>query len=531
MKIPVQRIDALVDEVDLEASPGGIVGVSYRGELVYSRPFGLANLEYQIPVTTETSFHIASLSKHFAAFAIALLEDRGELSFDAPIRDFFPEFPSVMHDITIRHLLHHTSGIRDQWFVLMLAGWRLDDVITTRDALRSIRNQRNLNTPPGDEYNYSNSGYTLLAEIVLRVSGRTLREFCQINMFDPLGMSSTHFHDDHTELVPGRSYSYRRGANGSNWRNAVLSYGTVGASSLHTTLGDLVRWDTNFRTGQVGGARVLELMHQHGVLNSGRRIPYCLGLVDDELRGVHRVHHAGGDAGFSSDLARFPEHELSVIALSNSAELGRAPAISEKIQHLILDELGAPDIHKGVWGETEPEAFIGQFIHEPTGLTVRIEPGTNGELQFAESDTTKTLNPDQDGVTNLGTYLDVKLSRADGEPFVETFSHADSTMRYRLVDHSREFGRRPEELVGLYFAEELQALCRIDVVDGVLSFSDRSASSSPLDRVEGPIHAVKLDHPMASWHGAITFDEDASVPAFWFSFPRAQRIRYERVEL
>ncbi|CAN5183645.1 hypothetical protein BH20GEM2_BH20GEM2_08580 [soil metagenome] len=310
------RVDALFRQWDRPGSPGAAVAVIRDGEIVYSRGYGMANLEYDVPITPATIFHIASISKHFTAFAITLLAEEGKLSLDDDVRTHLPEVPDFGKAITIRQLIHHTSGLRDQWELLAMAGWRLDDVITREHILKMVSHQRALNFEPGEEYLYSNTGYTLLAVIVERVSGQSFREFTEERIFRPLGMTSTHFHDDHEMIVPGRAYSYAP-RQGGGFRNSPLNYANVGATSLFTTVEDMAKWDRNFHEPQVGSAALLEQMQTRGVLNDGKEIEYAFALSIGEHRGLRTVGHSGADAGYRSYYVRFPDQRLSVVVLSN----------------------------------------------------------------------------------------------------------------------------------------------------------------------------------------------------------------------
>jgi CubicO group peptidase (beta-lactamase class C family) len=272
-----EEVDEIFSEWDRPDSPGCALAVVKGGEVVYKRGYGMANLEYDVPITPRTIFHVASVSKQFTDFAIAILTDEGRLSLDDEVRAHVPELPDFGEPITIRHLIHHTSGIRDQWELLVAAGWRMDDVITTDDVLELVGRQRELNFRPGSEYLYCNTGYTLMAVIVERVTGSSLREFCAERIFEPLGMLDTHFHDDHREIVRGRAYSYSPREEGG-FQHSVLSYATVGATSLFTTVEDLARWDQNFYEAKVGGSAVVDLVQTPGVLNDGERLRYAFGL-------------------------------------------------------------------------------------------------------------------------------------------------------------------------------------------------------------------------------------------------------------
>jgi CubicO group peptidase (beta-lactamase class C family) len=278
----------------------------------------MANLEHGIPNTPQTTYHIASVSKQFTAFAILLLAEQGKLSLDDDIRKHLPEMPDFGTPITIRHLVHHTSGLRDQWGLWAMAGGRLDDVITHNDLMNLIRRQKELNFVPGSQNSYSNTGYTLLSEIVARVSKEPFGVFMKRNVFDPLGMTHTLIYDDHERIVKGRADSYRRNQNWG-WAKAVLSYANRGATSLFTTAPDLALWLDNFRTAKVGGRAVIDHMKQRGVLTKGDTISYAFGVVLGKDRGLQTISHNGADAGYRASVAYYPELEAGVVVLGNEA--------------------------------------------------------------------------------------------------------------------------------------------------------------------------------------------------------------------
>jgi CubicO group peptidase (beta-lactamase class C family) len=324
-----QKIEALFDQWSKPDMPGCAVDVVKDGATIYQHNYGLADVEHLVPITASTIFHVGSDSKQFTAFAVYLLAKEGRLSLDDNIRTYLPELHDFGKPITIRHLLHHTSGLRDQWQLLTLSSWREDDVITQQDVLDMIWRQRELNFAPGDQFLYSNTGYTLLGLIVERVSGMSLRQFTDERIFKPLGMDHTHFHEHYGDLVRDRAYSYDRRPDRS-YAYVALSYSTVGPSSLFTTVGDLERWDENFYSGRVGGKNLLAQMQQKGRLNSGKDIDYASGLEIGEYRGLKTVYHDGGDAGFRSEILRFPDAHFSVIDLCNASDAGgRARQLAE----------------------------------------------------------------------------------------------------------------------------------------------------------------------------------------------------------
>lgn len=335
-----RQVDALFAKWDKPDMPGAAVAVIHHGKIIYERGFGAANLEYGIRIRPETVFHVASVSKQFTAMAIVLLEREGKLSIDDEVHKHLPELPDYGHPITLRHLLQHTSGIRDQWSTLALAGWDLKDIITQEQILRVLFRQKELNFPPGRRMLYSNGGFTLLAEIVRRVSGQPLPAFCRERIFEPLGMARTHFHLQLEELVPDRAYSYEPKDRG--FVLAPLNYANVGATSLFTTAGDLVRWLDNFREPKVGTAKELVRMQEQGVLTSGKQSEFALGLVIGRYRGLRTVGHSGGDAGFRSHVLWFPQQEFGVAIASNHARFNPGALANEVADVLLASEFSQP---------------------------------------------------------------------------------------------------------------------------------------------------------------------------------------------
>lgn len=312
-----KQVDALFAPWAKEDSPGATVAVVKDGKIIYKKGYGMANLEYGIPNTPSTVFHIASVSKQFTVFSVLLLEKEGKLSLEDDVRKYIPEVPDFGKTITLRHLASHTSGMRDQWNLLIMAGWRFDDVITKEHIMKMVTNQKDLNANPGDEYNYCNTGFTLLAEVVARVSGKSFADFTQERIFKPLGMNSTLFYDDHEKIVKNRAYSYHK--DGGNYEKSVLSYANVGATSLFTTVEDLSHWAINFEAPKVGDKTIFEKMNQQAFLNNGEKIDGALGQFVTPYKGLNQIQHGGADAGYRTYLGRFPDQRFAVIVFSNEA--------------------------------------------------------------------------------------------------------------------------------------------------------------------------------------------------------------------
>ncbi len=358
----IARIDSVFAEWDTGDGPAAAVAVTRDGRTIFSRGYGSAHLEYGVRASSSTPFHVASVSKQFTAFAVALLARDGALSWDDELHEHLPELPDLGHPVTLRHLATHTSGVRDQWELLAMAGWRLDDVITRDQILRMMARQRELNFRPGSEYLYSNMGYSLLAEVVERVSGKDFGEFLEDRVFRPLGMHHTHVHDDHTHLVPGRAYSYR--SSSDEWRKAVLSYANRGATSLFTTVEDLARWIGEMESPTVGDPELWDERRRAAVLTTGDTIGYAKGLSVGRVRGLRTVGHGGADAGFRSNLLHFPDERLGVVVFGAAASFN-AGGTARRVAEIFLADRMEPrpeQVADGAGGDeaedegSEPEA-------------------------------------------------------------------------------------------------------------------------------------------------------------------------------
>jgi CubicO group peptidase (beta-lactamase class C family) len=387
-----KRIDVIFEEWNKTGTAGAAVAVIQAGKLIYDKGYGSANLEYEIPITAETVFHVASVSKQFTAMAVVLLEQQRKLSLDDDIRKYVPELPDYGQKITIRNLLQHTGGIRDQWQALALAGWRLDDVITQQQILRVLFRQKELNFKPGTEHLYSNGGYSLAAEIVARVSGKPFAIFCDEQMFQPIGMTRTHFHDDHRRIVPNRAYSYSKTPTG--FRSAPLNYSNVGATSLFTTALDLTKWLDNFRDPKVGGRAGIDRLEEQAMLANRERIGYALGVGIGKYRGSRTISHGGADAGYRSLVSYFPEEQLGIVILSNLASFSPG-AYANKVADLFLDGKPGPvnqttNSASGAGDGTSRKAFDAEDLPDYAGpwwsdeLETQYTIRLNGDSLIAE---------------------------------------------------------------------------------------------------------------------------------------------------
>ena len=457
-------VDKLFAPWARDDSPGCAVAVIRDGKIVHQAGYGMADLENGVPIRPATVFNIASVSKQFTVFLILLLVNAGLLSLDDDVRKHVPDMPDFGKKITIRHLIHHTSGLREDWAMLTLAGWRSEDVITRDDVFNLLRRQKELNYAPGDDYSYCNTGYHLLAQVVQKASGKSLREYGREHLFEPLGMKQTIFQDDHRMIIKGRAQSYAP-KQGGGFERVLYGAGRAGPGNLHTTILDLARWDQNFYEPKVGNAKTIAAALCKGTLNDGKEIDYAGGLRHGTYRGLAIVEHSGVIAGYRSVLLRFPEEKFSVIILANVSSFKPA-FMARKIADIYLgpklkpipDPVDVPLL----------EAFAGEYRF-PSGQLLAF--ASEGNKFYLKSDTAK--------VRLLGSG---KTEFGDSEAGVRyVFSLADGDAPTKVIvrsiglDQTGEKFIRPKltaaqltEFTGVYRSEELDVVFTTRIEAGKL---------------------------------------------------------------
>jgi CubicO group peptidase (beta-lactamase class C family) len=525
-----QKIDQVFKSYTSK-TPGCAIAIIQNGALVFQKGYGMANLEYSIPVSPNTIFHIASESKQYVAFCILLLEKQGKLSVDDDVRKYLDFVPDFGYKITIRHLILHTSGLRDQWQLLANAGWQLDDVITQEHVLKLIAQQKALNFPPGEEFLYCNTGYTLLAEIVKKVSGLSLRQFVDQNIFKPLGMENSHFNDDYREIVPNRAYSYFPKGNG--FQNAILSYSIVGATSLLTTVLDEVKWLDNLETGKVGGKELVEKMKETGNLNDGRKLNYAYALTIDKFKGWEQIGHGGGDAGFRTYACRIPEKKLGLVVFSNSSIADPGYLVRQVAGILITDSKEEPKSVSNLRyaDSTLLKKLQGSYYSE-RGNTGKLI-WENGKLQarnfFLPSPNNiklSILTTNRYALDEKGPFLIVDEKNASADPVME--------MKIENPNNIILYMRQPKtaqvitaEFSGRYYCPETEAFYIITEKDGVLSLEHRKFSTVTLKYI------APDQFTCSNWwmdHIRFLRDTNGKITAFEVNSGRIQHLRYNKLD-
>jgi CubicO group peptidase (beta-lactamase class C family) len=375
-------IDALFAPWAAKDSPGCALGVFTDGAMQYARGYGMASLEHDVPIAPESVFYAGSVSKQFTAFAAALAIAQGRLAYEDSIRKYLPELPAYADAIRVRHLLHHTSGLRDYNALLAMAGRRDEDAWDNRAVLRITARQKGLNFEPGSEYLYSNTGYTLLATIVERATGMPFATYADEQIFTPLGMRASHFHTDARRLVPRRALGY--GGRGGAWTLDTPINERAGAGGLYTSIPDLLQWDENFYTGKVGGRDLIAQLQTPGKLNDGTTQPYAWGLQIGEYRGLPIVEHSGSLGGYRAHLLRIPSRHTSVALLCNTATAGTS-TLARQVAGVVLGGPFAtpPPLPAGVVG-----SILGRV---PDATTAAANRAYAGRFHSEELDATFTI--------------------------------------------------------------------------------------------------------------------------------------------
>lgn len=333
-----EAVDKIFARWDKPDSPGCALGVIQNGVFIYKKGYGMANLELASPLTPRSVFRIGSTSKQFTAMCIALLEEEGRLSLNDDIREYLPEMPEYQAPVTIRHLIHHTSGIRDYLTLWEIAGVRENDFFTDPEVVDMLARQKEINFAPGEEWLYSNSGYFLLAEIVKRVTGESMRIYAEEKIFKPLGMDHTHYHTDPTELVRNRAYGYSS-RRGGGFNISMTTLGMIGDGGVFTSVEDLLLWDRNFYDNKLGRGdpELIKRVQRPGMLNSGEELDYAFGLGISRYNGLNLVSHGGAFVGFRADLLRFPDQRFSVVCLANLAQFNPS-AMARRVADIFLKD-------------------------------------------------------------------------------------------------------------------------------------------------------------------------------------------------
>lgn len=473
----VARIDALFEDWQQPNHPGGSIGIMKNGQVVYLKAYGLASLEYQVPNSTNTLFNVASVSKQLTAMGIVLLHLEGKIDIDADINTYLPNMPAFKYPITIRHMLHHTSGLRSFHAVLELAGWRKDDLRTNDDIYQLIERQNDLNFDPNDDYLYCNTGYILMSKIIETVTGEDFSLWMKQTVFDKLGMFDTYVEDKYNRVVPNNATSYYN--NDGVFERAVEYWGYVGSGNVHTTATDLLKWLSNYSSPQEGWDDAFEMMQTLDYFNNGRLNNYAFGIIVDRANGYKQLQHSGSIGGFRAFSSNYPEADLSIAILTNFST-SNPRQLEKEIFEIVVPVQGklAVDIEKSVSKRRNKDLktgtmarFAGDYWSQRSlaSLNIKIKNDSIKVLQDGK--------PEEDLI-----YMDANVYRSATSPnTVYRFKVSDKeineislvepqkdTIKYHRYQKTTPTETELKAYEGRYYSEELETFYDLYYKEGSL---------------------------------------------------------------
>ncbi|UOY08071.1 beta-lactamase family protein [Muricauda sp. SCSIO 64092] len=481
-----KSLDSISKKIDdicahWKVGPGGVVGIVQDGEIVFSRAYGKASLEHDVPITEKTVFNIASVSKQFTAFSLVLLEEQGRLDLDDDIRKHLPEIPDFGEPITIRHLLTHTSGLRNFQDILAMAGWRGGDAMRREDVLRFVTQQKELNFSPGTLGLYCNTGFILATYIVERVTGMPFDQWTKENLFEPLGMKNTEFREDMEMVMRNTAKSYDR-ENDGTYKKRFEYYNYMGNGNLYSTLGDLAKWIANFGDKKLGGASTIEKLTQQHVMKKGDTLHYGLGIGNKEHRGLANWSHGGSVGGYRATFSYYPDTDTGFIALSNSSR-GNPIGVVNPLIDLYLGDLMEPKPkNEPRYPHLKNEVSIkkksfqlvaGHYRLEKTSVELYESNGKyymQSEKKYpkiellAASDTTFFVRD-----RPISIYIDPGSGLIDRHIVINDDGHIQHGKKY---DPELSKEEHLEQYVGSYYSPELWTTYNFSLKDGKLKGDD-----------------------------------------------------------
>ncbi len=483
----LKEIDQLLAPWKSSDAPGVAVAIRYKGETIFNASAGIANLEYDTAISPATSFQIGSVSKQFTAFAVSILASEGQLNLNEDIREYLPELSDTGRTITVRNLLNHTSGMRDESSLLSMAGWLEDDAVSNDQVYRLVTAQADLNFEPGESYEYNNSNYFLLAQLVERISGMAFSEFMKTRIFEPLGMMDTTIHQDRSLIMRNKAYSYYPTA--GNYVKAGLNSELVGSTGVQTTPTDLIKWAANFETHHVGNDDAFAIMGERPSLPDGTPALLARGQELRPYNGFQTWSHGGRIGGFRAFLLRVPSEKFAISILSNRADFDTA-----KIAFAITDILlrNHPSYIKPTskkWAKATPQelsTFVGNyelfegvlFSFTTDSKKLYLAPlNTNDKIELPQIGENRfSLNLAQD------TSIEFASAKDSASPSISYIIGLHGTLTAQRIE-LKSFTPSADNLndyVGGYYSTELNTRYDFTMVDGQLFASHIRVNPIPL---------------------------------------------------
>lgn len=529
------KIDTLFKDANT-STPGAAIGVIKDGKLIYANGYGMADLEHDVKLSPRSVFYMASVSKQFVTMAILLLEEQGKLDLDDEVQKYLPDFPRYDAPLTIRNFIHHTSGLRDNLTLWNLAGKDIYDHVDKQAIYEMIKRQRELNFTPGEKYLYSNSCYFMLAMMIEKISGMSIREFAEKNMFGPLGMKNTHFHDDQYHIVKNRVFSYAPSKNG--FRNLIMRYDLVGSGGLYSNVEDMLLWDQNFYNNKLGKGTpdLITKMNQDGKLNDGKSAGYAFGVQNGSYKGLKTVSHGGSLAGYRTHYVRFPDQKFSVVVLGNSANFLSGPNAYKIADIMMPNEFVA---------QTDTKSDAKRKLPEPIKLSrEQLDKFSGSYWDSDEMVSWKTFIKDEklfvdiDGNTEIelipiGVHeftgkgfppsTGIKFEKAEGDRYNFLFTQGGESVKFESYKPAAYSANELEKFSGSYFSDELNVNYLLKLEEGklILYINDKKISE---------IKPVMKNIFQGGGSSVISFETDSSGATLGFKLDagRVKNLKFKR---
>ena len=475
-----KRIDKVFASYDNSETPGVAVVVVKNNNVVFEKGYGVANLDSKSMVSPETVFNIGSVSKQFTVFTILLLEQDGKLSIEDDIRKYLPEMHQFGKTITLRHLINHTSGLRDAYLLSTMAGWRQGDIATHEQRLRLVFRQRELEFNPGEQFSYTNTGTLLLSEIVARVSGMSFARFAKERVFEPVGMKSTFVMNDFERVVENFSYSYYKP--GDEYKIAINPSAVQGYSNVYSTARDMSLWAMNFSSPKVGGAEIIKKMRTKTRLNNGAVVRFAMGQNFTPYKGLVHIEHTGSHRAYLAYLGRFPEQNISIIVLSNNEQL-KSDLFSKSygVADVFLSKYyssknvvkpapsGSPTLNSVKLTNDKLEKFSGLYWNEKDKYSRKIYVKDSTLMYFrGENNETRLVPISQNEFKMLGTDLIVKFGRNSKNERTMSVTEGTDTAEFIEYKPANYSSNDLATFTGRYYSEELDASYTFRIEKGKL---------------------------------------------------------------
>ncbi len=501
------------------SAPGAQLAISRNGQLIYSKAWGIADMEHNVPLTTVSIAEAGSVSKQFTAAAILLLEQEGKLSLDDDVRKYIPELPDYGYVIKLQHMMHHTSGIRDWGSIAALSGWpRSTKTYSNDDALYILTKQRSLNNKPGDEFIYSNSNYNLFAIIVERVSGMSLAAYTKKKIFEPAGMTHTEWRDDFKKIVPNRAIAYAR--EGQYFTNMPNEY-VYGNGGLLTTAEDLVKWTNYYSAGKLGSPGLYQKQIAVNPFNNGVMNRYAGGLFISKYNDLDMISHDGATASYRCNLEYFPSLGLVIAWLSNSSEFDRNPvSVTDGVRKLFIKPASttveAPQQGTFAVSAEKLNNYAGWYSNTRSGVGLKVFV-KNDKLQATQLG---LLSPVSENVFNFMNNR-IEFSPKKGFLFINS---AKDSIYFTAVDSASLTPAKMNEYVGDYYSDEVQAGYSVIVKDGKLFVHQAPKNDFPMT----PTYKDAFEVPP----GSLYFERDKkkNITGFKISISRARNVSFRKIK-